>query len=229
MTTPAVSPEAQVKAQNAAARLNATMAKEANALGVPRVINTADGPAVFIPDIPGTRNAEPAQLADPSDYPDGDPDSLLPWCAFPGCKARAQHQLGMFNQRGLTLKRRRDGVVEIVKAAYVPLVAEGISAIGPIALQQQIAAARRQPNAFIDLCQTHYRLDYPVAAEAPKKVYTSGPYSILGAQRRAARVRAAMGTEPRVFERMVDGVPRSFVNGDSSEVPGWSGTMTPAE
>jgi hypothetical protein len=224
-------PEPQPTLNEISAKVDADMAARrlawAQEDAAPKVVDGPHGPRIVPGRVAGVKagsTVEPGQLADAEDYPEGgEPDSFLPFCDFPNCRNRARLQFGMFNRRGLLINAKG----QLVRGEFVPLHEETVTTIGPRALQGQVQAARLAPKPHLDLCSEHFRWDWDYAPEAPRKVYTSGPYSALSVERRARLVERMTGARPRVFERKEDGVTKYFINGDSKDVPGWKGKMTP--
>jgi hypothetical protein len=205
------------------AKIAEMLAAEADAKGLPRVF----GDQVIAMGVPGAKHTEPAQLAEPDDYPEGmEPDAFLPFCAWPRCKNRAKHKL-MFTGRRARRPAHINARGQIEFGPFVPVPEDTVSSIiGPSAFRQ-VTPATQMPSGALDLCQEHFSFNIPYAPEAPHRVYTSGPYSSLGAEKRAQLVERMTGRKVRVFKRKVDGVDRWFCNGDDPNVPGHKGKMTP--
>jgi len=195
------------------------------AASAPRIVEGPNGPALFVPDISGAKNAEAAQLAAPGDYAPGErPDLAHERCEFPECGAVAQNRLYVAANRHLSINAKG----EIKRGPRVRIPEEQAAIVGPLSLQGAVHAGSQVPKSWLALCQRHYRLDYVILPLPKRKIYTSGPYTSLGAERRAQTVERQTGERVRVFERRdAEGMMRWHVNGDTPDVPGWQGTMTP--
>jgi hypothetical protein len=168
-----------------------------------------------------------AELVGPEDDPDHPIHSMVQ-CEAEGCRNPADGGTLYFSGRRPVSMNARG---EIVRGDWVPVVVERYTgAIGPAAARRDAAAAQ-QIKREITLCREHYRLDAPRVPIKPRKRYTSGPYANpLGAQARATAVENFTGDIPRIFSRRLpDGKIGHFVNGDTRDLPGWRGEMTPAE